>query len=465
MNTKKIAAIALTGLVSLATFPSPGMTQGFDPNNVLNDRTIRDHWTMDFWQISAFLNQKGGLGKRFDVDPNDGLLKGAAQLIYDASQRHRVNPQYLLVLLQKESSAVETANPSQGQLDFATGYGVCDSCAKDDPAVVRHRGLAKQIDSGAGFVDWFWNEGVKSPSLPKPGEARRIDGLTVTPANMATAALYAYTPHLHGNRLIQSIWNRWWGEGQGIGYPDGSLVRNEKTGQVGLVRAGKLRPITSPTVLKSRFAAVMPIDINEYDFAALAENTGPAIRLAEPSLARTEDGTVWLLVHGKKRRLASPAAFVKIGFNPEEVEDVTSEEIEDYPEGVPLTAESASPTGYLVQYPRSGGWWWFDNDERHALHDRALLDLAFRGQPTRTMSAAQIDLTPMGEPAIFPDGSLIKSQDDPRVYVISLGQRRPIASESTFVSLGYRWQDIRTVSPKALGLHPIGEEINLSVSE
>lgn len=444
--------------------PGPAVAIDFNPNNIISDQTIRDHRTMTLVELQRFLDQKGGLGQRFDIDPTDGLLKGTAQLIYDAAQRHQVNPQYLLALIQKESSAVETSEPRSAQLDFATGYGVCDDCSKSDSIALKNKGLANQIEAGAGFIKWFWENSASWGSLPHAGEARSIDGLTVTPANTATAALYGYTPHLHGNQLLVSIWNRWWGEvapGQSR-FPDGSLVRNEVNGQIALIRAGKLRVITSPTVLANRFGSIRPIDVNQYEYASLAENLGPPIRLVEPSLVRTEeDGRIWLLVNGHKRLVASPAAFVKIGFNPEELEDVDLEEISDYPEGLPLTVDSASPVGFLAQDPRSGGWWWVEDDYRHALHDRALLVLAFYNRPQRQLTAEQIDRLVIGEPAGFPDGSLIKGADDPTVYVISEGRRRPIASEAAFLSLGYRWTDIWTVSARALMIHQIGEPVDL----
>jgi hypothetical protein len=459
----RIAPLMLAG--AILAYPALGVAGEFNPNNVITDETIRNSRTMSLLEIQRFLDDKGGLGRQFDIDSEDGLLKGAAQLIYDAAQRNEVNPKYLLALIQKESSAVESSSPSPAQLEFATGYGVCDSCSKNDPIALKNKGFGKQVEAGAGFVKWFWENHTGWPSLPQPGEPRVIDGLTVVPANRATAALYGYTPHLHGNRLLNRIWVRWWGEGTsqetGIRYPDGSLVRNEETGQIALIRANKLRTITSPTVLASRFAGIRPINVSSYEFADLARFSGPPIRLVEPSIVRTEDDRIWLLVNGERRLIASSAAFVKIGFNPEELEDVSLEEISDYPEGTPLTADSANPAGYLAQDPRSGGWWWIEDKERRALHDRALLQTTFLNKPRRTLTAAEIDSLLIGPAAQFPDGTLVKDPEDPTVYVISDRKRRPITSEAAFLSLGYRWTDIWTVSRRAVEAHQIGEIIDL----
>ena len=60
---------------------------------------------------------------------------------------------------------------------------------------------------------------------------------------------------------------------------------------------------------------------------------------------------------------------------------------------------------------------------------------------------------------MFKDGELVKSDKDSVVYVISNGQRLPIADEKTFTELGYKWNNIITTTNQILGLHPIGNEL------
>ncbi len=96
LRANKILIAFLVSATTLSlVLPSVSSAQTFDPNNVISDAVIRNYQTMNLIDIHLFLNRKGGLGNKFDIDPIDGLLKGAAQLIYDASIRHEVNPQYL----------------------------------------------------------------------------------------------------------------------------------------------------------------------------------------------------------------------------------------------------------------------------------------------------------------------------------------------------------------------------------
>ncbi len=50
----------------------------------------------------------------------------------------------------------------------------------------------------------------------------------------------------------------------------------------------------------------------------------------------------------------------------------------------------------------------------------------------------------------LPDGSLIKSTDDPKVYLIENGQKRHILSEQIFLEHGWQWSEIKIVSEKYL---------------
>jgi len=428
----------------------------FNPHFIISDEEIRDFSAMSFEEIGHFLAKKGGLNSCFDVDAIDGLLKNTAQLIDDAAKRYRINPKYILALIQKESSAVESNKPAAKQLDWATGYGLCDGCLK----LQKYKGLAKQIDAGAGWIDWFFKNASPLTVKILPGETRTIDRTKVTPANLATAALYNYTPHLHGNRLLWSIWNRWFSNGTLPLFPDGTLVRNEENGAVALIQGGKFRPVASASVLETRFKNSNIIDLNEYDFNDLQEALpGKPVMFTDYALVRTENDDTFLLVGGSRRRIASPDVFAKIGFNPEEVEDVLAADLEEYIEGPEITLASSSPFGQLLQDNVSGGVYYVVNGAKHALWDKALLAANFAGDNITPVAPADLAGISAGEPVRFIDGTLVKSPNDPAVFVISNGQKRSIPSEEVFLAFGYRWDDVLTVGQKLLDLHPAGEPL------
>src|SRR6188474_417858 len=94
------SAKVLFALLALAAAPfSAARAAAFDPQMIIGDAEMRNADALSYAEIRAFLDRKGGLATTYDVDPNDGLLKGAAQLINDTAQRYRVNPKYLLALI------------------------------------------------------------------------------------------------------------------------------------------------------------------------------------------------------------------------------------------------------------------------------------------------------------------------------------------------------------------------------
>jgi len=453
--------VAVLYLVSaLFSAPSTAAAASFNPQYIISDDEMRRSDAMSFADISKFLHEKGGFGDQYDIDAIDGLLKGTAQLIDDAAKRYRINPKYILALIQKESGAIETGTPTQKQLDWATGYALCDGCSRQNSLAQKYKGLAKQIDAGAGWMDWYLTKAPVTPSMLQVGETRTISMTKVTPVNWVTAALYTYTPHLHGNRLLWSIWNRWFGSGVLPQFPDGTLVRNETNGAVALIQGGKFRPIVSASVLETRFRNNNIIDLNEYDFQDLQNlMPGRPVQFPDLSLVRTETGDTYLLVGAQRRLIVSPEVFSKIGFNPEEVEDIKASDIEDYLDGVSITLDSASPFGELLQNRLTGGVYFVQNGVKQPIWDRAIMIANFNGQKIVPTDPETLSGLTDGEPVKLIDGVLVKTPDDPAVYVISNGRKRSIPSEEVFLSFGYRWPMILTVSPRALELHETGEPL------
>ena len=57
------------------------------------------------------------------------------------------------------------------------------------------------------------------------------------------------------------------------------------------------------------------------------------------------------------------------------------------------------------------------------------------------------------------DGTLIRMDGEPVVYVMHGGQRRPFASKEAFVACGFGWGDIIVLSPAEIDPIPVGPEV------
>jgi hypothetical protein len=427
----------------------------FDPNYILSDEELQDANAMDLNQIQAFL-ERGYLAD-LKTEDHDGRLRYAADIIWRAAQQHNVNPKFLLVLLQKEQSLIEDEDPTQKQLDWAAGYAVCDHCSMNDPAIERWKGFGKQVNSAAlqfteGYLQDIYRTGVTAGKYG-PGVTVTIDGERVTPMNAATAAMYAYTPHLHGNQNFVAIWNRWFGRE----YPSGSLLQAVGQDGVWLIERGYRRPITSASALSSRFNPDLIIPVS----ATVLEQfpIGNPISFPNYSLLRDESGKISLLVDDELRHITSMETFRKIGFSEDQLVNVTSEEAGFYAAGEPITLTSLHPQGLLLQLKDSGAVFYIEDGVRHPIFDRTVLEARFPGAIPTPAMPVDVEQYVEGSPLDLPDGYLIRSDLEPAVFVISEGERRLIPSESVFLGYGYKWENVHVVPEFILNLHPLGETL------
>lgn len=481
---------AITSLSTIAALFAPTLVAAatFNPEHILTDAEIRDAEAMSLADITMFLARRGGLNVVVDVDPVDGLAKTAPKLIYDASRRYDINPEYILALLQKESSIVETPVPKQEQIDWAAGYALCDNCYKsleaarvDCPSepnageclrkaelAQKYKGFGRQVDAGAGWMDWYL-DGALAGTLDgyrKPDQSYDIDGVTLKPSNIVTAALYSYTPHLHGNELLWRVMQRWFGAGDNQAFPDGTLVRNKRNGAVAVIQGGKFRPILKRSILMTRFRTATIVDLDDADFAALDKsNRGAPIRFSDLSLVRTETGDTHLLIGNVKRPIPTTQAFAALGFNPEEIEPVTAADIAEYVTGEPIVPDAAYPLGALVQDTRTGGVYYAESGVKHPIVDRSILVANFPGQKILPAKQGELALLADGTPVMFAEGSLVKASDAPSVFLISGGKKRVFPTARDFTTLGFRFASVRVASARALALHETGLPISLGLPD
>ncbi len=417
----------------------------FNPGFILSDHELTDYTSMSMNQIRDFLKRKGSALANY-VDKTVRMY--VYQIIYDVSRVYKINPKYVLVLLQKEQSLITDPNPSQGQLDWATGYGCPDSGGCNP----KYKGLANQIDWGTGGTRYYLDHPEEFKY--QVGQTYEIDGQKVTIANNATRALYIYTPHIHGNKILHTLWNKWFA----LEYPDGSLLQNALDGGIWLIQNGTRRPFLTKSAFVSRYSfdkviTVKPEDLEKYEI-------GAPIKYAQYSLLQIPSGGIYLLEDDKLRPIMSRKAFRLLGFNPEEVTKVELKDIADMPKGEPITMESSYPTGALLQDNTTGGVYYVKNGKKYPIWSKKLIDLYYSHKKITPVDPDELAQYPTGKPVKLQDGELVKSHNDPTVYFISNGLKRPIASAQTFESLGYQWKNIIEIEKKVLDLHQTGEEIN-----
>ena len=149
----------------------------FDPGYIISDYQMSNYNTMNEAQIQSFLKSKNSCHDTYisrytagekvsyfsEISPPrtwhvkdghfvcmaDEVFDGgtAAHIIYRAAQDYHINPQVLLVLLEKEQSLVRDTFPHSQQYRSATGYGCPDTAACSS----KYYGLKNQIRNAAAL--------------------------------------------------------------------------------------------------------------------------------------------------------------------------------------------------------------------------------------------------------------------------------------------------------------------------
>ncbi len=442
---------------------APQAVLGFNPNYLLSDTDLVDSASMSRAGIQGFLQIRGGAiaNAKFDT-PNNGQ-RSSAEILAGAASYYRMSPKVLIVILQKEQSLVTAKNPSNNQMTWATGFGVCDSCSKDDPALKKYRGFYNQVNWTAKRIRESYLADLETKGMTisgwGPGIAKTVDGQTVTPVNKATAVLYTYTPHLQGNENFVRLWNDWFFRR----FPDGSLLYDPAAKEYYLIENGQKRKFSSLNVVVSSYDPAKALPTNAAELSMYTE--GPAIVFSNFSLVRSPSGTIFLIVDGARRRIVSPEVFRTLGFNPEEVIAGNDADLAAYPDGVPITLASAYSAGALLQSAANGGIAYVEDGVRHAIYSKEILLSRFSGQKAVRVSQEEFDQYPLGDPIFFRDGELVTAPGNRSVYFVSNGAKRPIPSHETFERLGFKWKNVIATNERSLEILPLGEPLTLEVSE
>ncbi len=429
----------------------------FNPHYLVSDEEMLDYGSMSLEDVQRFL-ERGYLAEYEDVDL-DGVVRSAAEIIWNASQSYGISSEFLLVLLQREQSLVEDDSPTEKQLAWAMGYAVCDDCSMDDPRIQKFKGFANQVHYAAARIRESYLTDLMSRGYTEtgvgPGIEIEIDGTTVVPVNYATSSLYTYTPHLHGNENFVRIWNDWFVRT----FLNGSLLQDTTTGGVWLIQHGARRAITSQAAFYSRFNANLVIPTSTTEIEKYPE--GDPISFPNYSLLRSPTGAVYLIVDDERRGFTSQEAFRAIGYSPDEIVDVTWDDLLVYVEGESISVDSVYPQGTLLQSKTTGGIVYAENGVKYAIHSKEILQNRYGDLMIVKVDDEDLDSYENGGDIKFADGSLIAVTGSPDIFVVSDGNRHHITDEETFATFGWSFDQVVWTNERSVLLHPLGASLSV----
>ena len=444
-------------------FPLPASAQtkltldpGFDPNRVLEDTDIFDVSGMSYNGMVDFLRSRGTLAD-YRTPDTDGVTKLVPDIIWRIATSYKINPKYLLALLQKEQSLVEDPHPTQAQFDWATGYGVCDSCSKNDPSIQEFKGFASQVEWAAKQYREKYLLQLLGGGQTRAGNAQGkgilVDGYSVTPANKATAMLYSYTPHVSGNLNLWRIWRRWFT----LNYPDGTIVQGTPSNKTYLISLGQKRLYASADIVATSVDMSKVITVSDSSIAAYPD--GLTIQFPNFSLLRDPKKQIWLLNGSQRHLIESLKVFNKFGFDIDEVNDVTNADLAPYTVADAITSKTQFPQGVvLLQKTKTASTYWYVEDNvKHLIPAKVFLALYFQGRNIRTATATTLAKCKTGSVYQLHDGELVRGVKNSAVSVVENDQLRTIPSATVFEAVGWDWKNVVTVPDDVLKAYTQGD--------
>ena len=248
------------------------------------------------------------------------MRERASRIIYKVAQACGINPQVLLVTLQKEQGLVTHMWPSDWRYTIAMGQGCPDTAACD----TRYYGFFNQVYGAAwqfkryanppGTSQYFtWYAPGQDLERPLPPE-RRCGSSPVYIQNQATANLYYYTPYQPNAAALRAGY----GEGDALlelRQPQllqllHRLVRQHDGGVGALVPQRRTRRCT---LSRARSATAWQTSASTSSWRECSarrpscrNRTSPLLTDAGPSSALLRDestATLWLIQAGQRHKL------------------------------------------------------------------------------------------------------------------------------------------------------------------
>ncbi|MEO8065984.1 MAG: hypothetical protein ABI643_04005 [Candidatus Doudnabacteria bacterium] len=424
-----------------------------------------------------------------DPEPNLTRLRSAAELIYDAGTKWGLNPQVLLVILQKEQSLITgTFNSDSGlrsTLDKAAGFG----CPDDQPCGEIFKGFYKQLfgafdtegsrwlGTAASLMKSF-NAQIdnlrvgRGPGVDANGRvsgrpiirtARKgdtvifdntlggYDGVpaqqTVTLQNFATTALYRYTPHVfNGNYNFWKFYSAW------FKYPNGTIIQKVGDTVTYVIDNGTKRPFSSfvATQRKLNISNVIGVSQTEFDTYPLEKSMTP---LDGTLIKGDADTGVYLILDSSKHPVSYPV-FAQRKYSFAKVITVPQTEVDSYDTGTYVTPLS----GTLIMGATEATIFIIDNELKRPISADIFKVRKLSFKNVMKLADTEVASIPSGPFLTPPEQTAFRTKSDPTVWWYKDNLRHTV-SAFVFKQRGVKNFPFLTLSDQEVSSIPIGNPL------
>lgn len=428
------AAIAASGVVKTADLSQ------FRPGNIISNEVFFKASTMSESQIDSFLRQKvtscqagytclkdfrqtttTRAADSYCAGYEGGSAEPAARIIYKVAQSCGINPQVLIVTLEKEQGLVTHTWPSDWRYTIAMGQGCPDTAACD----TRYYGFFNQMYGAARqFKIYTENRYFTYYAPGKTWNLRYSPNAScgsspVYIENQATANLYYYTPYqpnaaslragygqgdgcsTYGNRNFYQRFTDWFGSTQVSTAPASAsaLIQASGTPEVFLVSNGTKHHVATYedlVVLRSRLGAIATV-------TSAYAGTLPTGRDIGRYVHDPRTGTLFLLeADGTKHRFATADQVALFGYAFMSFVNLEARLADAFQTGADVGSfvkTGASPQVYLLE-----------SGTRRPVFDQSAWKTASQGTAgyVATMRTDAAEAIPLG-PTLFAANTLVRA--------------------------------------------------------
>ncbi|OGZ34464.1 MAG: hypothetical protein A2Y98_04015 [Candidatus Portnoybacteria bacterium RBG_19FT_COMBO_36_7] len=226
-------------------------------------------------------------------------------------------------------------------------------------------------------------------------------------------------------------------------YPDGSLLQASPSPFIFLMDGGKKRHLN---ITGAQFTKL------GYDWASVKKVTtgdlslyisGPDIIYGEDkSLIKDPQGKVYYIDNGRRRWVTSGQLFKALGYQWSKVQSKTQNYIDTILEG----AVMMYPGGSLVKGSGSSVYLIENGLKREILSAQVFTKFGYKWNKIITISDEELARYLVGDFVGYKNGTLAKSGAEATVYLLSGGQKLAFISAEQFSNMGYKNQNVLTVS-------------------
>lgn len=462
--------LAVSAIFSILGGIAAAALADFNPNKIIEDRQFTDTQTFGGAAgIQQFLALKGSVLANTDPnfllklkepqdsklksglndpEPSLGRLRTAAELIWDSATKNGLNPQVILVTLQKEQGLISgnfrNDTAVQRALDHALGFNCTDANGCDQLFSGFYYQLFGNFDAQgnryigapASLMRSFNTPGGRGPGVDAAGEtfssplvrtSRVGDSIildntqgppnnaapmqTVTLSNLATAALYRYTPHVYnGNYNFWKFFSTW------FKYANGTLLKIQGDNNIYIINNGAKQLMVS-FVLATRgvnpqtanILTVSPTELSDYD------NSPPLAPADNTVVFDSADSTKKLFVfENGVRHPVSNFVLKQRGLDPNLSFGASQTELGLFQTGALL----APKDGTLLKGDASGTVYVIANGKRMALTAFTFKQYGYSFNKVVTLPQAEVDAYDNGGFMLPKNGTLLTVGADPQVFQV-----------------------------------------------